>query len=322
MHVVRRSEPSTPSDPSHRGAGILAGAPRCLQDEAMSRTLLVALLGFAAAACASNHSVGPPPPDTTGQGAFLDDLTFPDMLYAAVLRSPHAHARITALDTAEALQAEGVVCVLTGPEIRGKVRPMVLDQEAAPPGLETAEPEIHPATIEILADGEVRHVGQAVAAVVADSRYRAEDAAELVRVDYEELPAAIDPQKRDNPIVFENVPGNVQARYRIRVGDADAALAGAAHRLALNVRSQRVTAAPMETRGVLASTVGEEWESNRFIRVWRGLDPEGSEPCTALGEPATLVLLAEDYDGGTKAWVRWSDGSDDIVPGSRVEKTP
>jgi hydroxyacylglutathione hydrolase len=69
-----------------------------------------------------------------------------------------------------------------------------------------------------------------------------------------------------------------------------------------------------------ASTVGEEWESNRFIRVWRGLDPEGSEPCTALGEPATLVLLAEDYDGGTKAWVRWSDGSDDIVPGSRVQR--
>src|SRR6266550_2170088 len=74
MHVVRRSEPSTPSDPSHRGAGILAGAPRCLQDEAMSRSLLVALLGFAAAACASNRSVGPPPPDTTGQGAFLDTL--------------------------------------------------------------------------------------------------------------------------------------------------------------------------------------------------------------------------------------------------------
>ncbi len=58
-----------------------------------------------------------------------------------------------------------------------------------------------------------------------------------------------------------------------------------------------------------------EWDSNPFIRVWRGLDPEGSEPCTALGEPATLVLLGSDYDGGTKAWVRWPDGADDIVPG-------
>jgi glyoxylase-like metal-dependent hydrolase (beta-lactamase superfamily II) len=69
-----------------------------------------------------------------------------------------------------------------------------------------------------------------------------------------------------------------------------------------------------------ATTVAREWEHNAFIRVWRGLDPEGSEPCTALGEPATLVLLGEDYDGGKKAWVRWPDGRDDIVPGSRVQK--
>jgi hydroxyacylglutathione hydrolase len=68
------------------------------------------------------------------------------------------------------------------------------------------------------------------------------------------------------------------------------------------------------------TTVGREWDSNAFIRVWRGLDPEGSERCTALGEPATLVLLGADYDGGTKAWVRWPDGSDDIVPGSRVQR--
>jgi hydroxyacylglutathione hydrolase len=68
------------------------------------------------------------------------------------------------------------------------------------------------------------------------------------------------------------------------------------------------------------STVAREWDSNQFIRIWRGLDAEGAEPCNALGEPATLVLLGEDYDGGTKAWVRWADGKDDIVPGSRVER--
>ena len=66
------------------------------------------------------------------------------------------------------------------------------------------------------------------------------------------------------------------------------------------------------------TTVAEEWESNSFIRVWRGLDDEGEEPCTALGDPATLILLGDDYDGGHKAWVRWPDGSDDIVPGSQV----
>ena len=68
------------------------------------------------------------------------------------------------------------------------------------------------------------------------------------------------------------------------------------------------------------TTVADELESNRFVRIWRGLDPEGSESCTALGEPATLVLLGDDYDGGHKAWVRWSDGRDDIVPGSKVSR--
>ena len=68
------------------------------------------------------------------------------------------------------------------------------------------------------------------------------------------------------------------------------------------------------------TTVAGELEHNRFVRVWRGADPEGTEPCTALGEPATLVLLGDDYDGGHKAWVRWPDGSDDIVPGSKVSR--
>jgi hydroxyacylglutathione hydrolase len=69
------------------------------------------------------------------------------------------------------------------------------------------------------------------------------------------------------------------------------------------------------------TSVSREWEENAFVRVWRGLDPEGVQPCIALGQPATLVLLGADYDGGTKAWVRWEDGSDDIVPGSRIERS-
>ena len=68
------------------------------------------------------------------------------------------------------------------------------------------------------------------------------------------------------------------------------------------------------------STIGDEFEQNAFVRVWRGVDPEGDEPCTAFGEPATLVLLGDDYDGGHKAWVRWPDGRDDIVPGSQVQR--
>jgi hydroxyacylglutathione hydrolase len=67
------------------------------------------------------------------------------------------------------------------------------------------------------------------------------------------------------------------------------------------------------------TSVSRELAHNPFVRIWRGVDPEGDRPCTALGEPATLILWAPDYDGGHKAWVRWQDGSDDIVPGSRVE---
>jgi hydroxyacylglutathione hydrolase len=66
------------------------------------------------------------------------------------------------------------------------------------------------------------------------------------------------------------------------------------------------------------TTVAQELDTNPFVRIWSGRDPEGSRPCVALGEPATLILLADDYDGGHKAWVRWPDGSDDIVPGSRI----
>ena len=66
------------------------------------------------------------------------------------------------------------------------------------------------------------------------------------------------------------------------------------------------------------TTVADELEHNPFVRIWAGRDPEGEETCEAFGKPATLILLAEDYDGGHKAWIRWPDDSDDIVPGSQV----
>jgi hydroxyacylglutathione hydrolase len=88
---------------------------------------------------------------------------------------------------------------------------------------------------------------------------------------------------------------------------------------------ERLMALPHEVRvhpgHTLSTTIGAEWESNPFIRIWRGLNPEGSEPCRVAGEPATLVLWAPDYDGTWKAWVRYEDGRDAIVGGSRVERT-
>ena len=70
------------------------------------------------------------------------------------------------------------------------------------------------------------------------------------------------------------------------------------------------------------TTIGREWEENPFVRVWRGVDPEGDEPCRVDGEDATLVVLARDYDAGRKAWVRFPDGRDAIVGGSRVTVRP
>jgi glyoxylase-like metal-dependent hydrolase (beta-lactamase superfamily II) len=70
----------------------------------------------------------------------------------------------------------------------------------------------------------------------------------------------------------------------------------------------------------LPTTIGDEWEQNPFIRIWRGLDPEGDAPCRVRGEPATLILWAPDYDGTNKAWVRYPDGRDQIVGGSQVER--
>lgn len=214
-------------------------------------------------------------PLVTGTGMYVPDMNLPGTLEVAFVRSPSAHARIVSIDASAALALPGVAAVFTGPDIRGHVRPLVLDQEAPPPGLEAADPQILPATIEILADGEVRHVGQAVAAVVAQSRYLAEDAAEQVHVEYADLPSVTDPEAAKlpgAPVVYANVPGNIQARYRIRVGDVDGAFATAQHTVALRVRTQRIAASPMETRGVLATCVGEQitlWSSTQIPHMVR-----------------------------------------------------
>jgi glyoxylase-like metal-dependent hydrolase (beta-lactamase superfamily II) len=87
---------------------------------------------------------------------------------------------------------------------------------------------------------------------------------------------------------------------------------------------ERLMKLPPETRihpgHTLPSTVGDEWEQNPFIRIWRGLDPEGDEPCRVRGAEATLILFGPDYDGTHKAWVRYPDGRDAIVGGSQVDR--
>ncbi len=126
----------------------------------------------------------------TGQGAYLDDLRFPDLAHAVLLRSPHAHARIAAIDTAHARATPGVRVVLTAADVHADglqpLLPTVHRQSRRPANLSPSLPQ------PLLAGERVRHVGEAVALIVADTHAQALDAAELVAVEYDPLPSVTD----------------------------------------------------------------------------------------------------------------------------------
>ncbi len=196
----------------------------------------------------------------TGQGVFVDDIQLPGMLHAAVLRSPHAHARILRVDVRRALEHPDVVLVLTHRDL--------------PPGLREPLPKLiphpdlrHHKTQYALAPDKVRHVGEPVAFVVATSRYAAEDALELIEVDYEPLPAVVDLEEAaaGRPaLVHEDIGTNVAAHSVQRVGDYEAARARADLVVARRFVVDRGCASPMETRGVVAS-----WDARtRQLTVW------------------------------------------------------
>jgi carbon-monoxide dehydrogenase large subunit len=182
-----------------------------------------------------------------GLGAFVDDLEPRGTLHGAGLRSPHAHARILSIDVARARALPGVHLVLTAADLGALNQPSPL--LIPHPGL------THPRTQPPLAVDTVRYVGELVAFVVADDRYVAEDAAGLIEVGYEPLPAVTDlaaAARGDSPLVHPDVPANRAARVVQRVGDWDAALAGAAHVMRERLAIERSCGSPIEPRGVLA----------------------------------------------------------------------
>lgn len=210
----------------------------------------------------------------TGSGVFVADLSLPSMLDVAFLRSSEAHALIRSVDVQSALDHSGVHHVVTADDLEDVVKPFsrFVDQEHTPPGLEAAiHPVVKACDMEVLASDRVRHVGQAVAAVVADDRYLAEDAVELIDVDYEALPVVLDPElavAKGAPLLHSSVSDNVQASFTVDVGDVDKVLRDAPHTLSLKVRTPRQAGSPIETRGVVASydEVSEEltvWSSTQ-----------------------------------------------------------
>ena len=202
-----------------------------------------------------------------GKGRYVDDVgvqagvdgSGPNMLHAAVLRSPHAHARIVDVDVEDVLDLDGVHAVWTYEDLTGRMA------EPLPQLIP------HPALVEgrtqhALARDEVNYVGEAIAFVVADDRYVAEDAVGRIKVSYEFLTpvVGIDAARTADDLVHADVPGNVGARLEQNVGDAPAAIANAPHRLELDLNIERSASTPMEGRGTVA-----RWDpdSNR-LQVW------------------------------------------------------
>jgi carbon-monoxide dehydrogenase large subunit len=184
-----------------------------------------------------------------GKGTFVSDLELPGMTWASILRSPHAHARIVSIDTSAAEALPGVVYVMTGEEARSAMRPI-------PEAWNTKEIGAKGVAWYPLTPDRARYVGEAVAAVVAEDKYTATMARDLVQVEYEVLPAVADPEKAMEPgadLVEPEWGDNLLITRDWRAGDVEAALAAAEHRTSGTVRSERITGVPLEPRGVIAS---------------------------------------------------------------------
>lgn len=239
----------------------------------------------------------------TGRGTFVPDIKLAGMLEAAVIRSPLARGRITSLDASAARALPGVVAVVTASDVAGRVKPFTrfVDQEETPPDLEAAvHPVVRACPIEPLASSEVRYVGQPVAIIVAESRYIAEDAAELVVVDYDDLGAITDPERAaqdDSALVHDSLGTNVQASYEVSVGDVAAAQDGAYRTLTRRIRVPRLAANPLETRGIVAAA-----ESDGRLTVWSSTQVPYMvrlRICEQLDLPeADVRVIAPDVGGG------------------------
>ena len=188
-----------------------------------------------------------------GRGNFVDDINRPGQVYVSFLRSPHAHANIRSIDSSAAKAASGVVAVYTGEDLEADgVGGLICGWTITQPNGETHKAPKHP----VIAVGKVRHVGEVVAMVLAESQHQAKDAAELIEVDYEELPATVSIDKTFDEgaaQVHEDAPGNLC--YFWEIGDkaaTDAAFESAHHVAKLDLVNNRLVPNAMEPRAALA----------------------------------------------------------------------
>ena len=227
----------------------------------------------------------------TGRATFVDDIKLPNMLHAAILRSPHAHARIKGIDATKALAIPGVVAVYTFEDIASLAGPI--------PVRTTPLPELEPFLQYPLASDVARYVGDPVAVVIAESRYLAEDGLDAVEVIYEPLQVVtnISESLREQVLVHEAAGTNVAAQYTFSTGDIDEAFRAAEYTRKEEFKLHRHTGNPLETRGLAASYDANEGE----LTVWgptkvpyfnRGI------LTSFLGIPADKIHLIQPDAGG------------------------
>ncbi|MGE5303484.1 MAG: glyceraldehyde dehydrogenase subunit alpha [Alphaproteobacteria bacterium] len=193
-----------------------------------------------------------------GLGQYVDDVKLPHMLHAAILRSPHAHGKIRRIDTAAARRHSGVMAVFTGAELRDQIG--TLPTTADNPTLRI--PKHH-----VLAVDKVCYVGEGVAVVVAEDRYQARDALDLIDVEYEPLPVVIEPEKAlapGSPVIHSEWPDNVAFRWEQTQGDVEKAFRQADKVVKQKLVHQRLAPNAIETRGVVAHYLPVE----RELTVW------------------------------------------------------
>ncbi len=235
----------------------------------------------------------------TGCGTYLDDMAFDGMVHAAVLRSPHAHARISHLDASAARSAPGVLAVLTADDaLADGLQPM---QPVAQANTRTGEPFAF-APQPLLAPDTVRHVGEPVALIIAQTRAQALDAAELVVVAYDPLPAVVTAaaaRAPGAPLLSPEVPDNLCMDWQL--GDAaavEAAFATAAHRVTLQLDNHRIVTNPMEPRGGIGSY---DAARDRYTLHVSSQNIHGNRDLAAraLGvSPDRVRFIAPDVGGG------------------------
>jgi carbon-monoxide dehydrogenase large subunit len=227
-----------------------------------------------------------------GLSHYVDDIQLPGTLFMAVVRSPHAHARIRSLDTSKAKEAPGVVAVVTGEELRGVIGPVPCAVQI---------PDMKPAFRSVLAVEKVRFVGEPVAVVVASDRYAARDAVDLVEVDYDPLPAVMDPEKsiaKGAPRIYDHFADNIAYRWELEGGDVAAAFKAADKIVSQRMVNQRLIPVAMEPRGVIAEyKPGEKelnvWTSTQIPHLAR------TQIAAMLNFPEYAVhLIAPEVGGG------------------------